>query len=196
MGIPADLTALVFDFDGTLLDLGVDWVQVRRTLGLADSAEPLGAAVQRLRLDGHPLLTEVTDAELAALNGRGLSPLVAATLRTLAGRYALAVCSRNSAEVVRRALEHSALNVPVPVVGREQVAHLKPDPAGLLLALAGIGAEPAQAAMIGDTTHDVEGARAAGMASIVVRNPRLDFPPGGADAYVDRIEDLVPLLMT
>ena len=44
----------------------------------------------------------------------------------------------------------------------------KPDPAMLQAAMAAVGAEPHQTVMIGDTTHDVTMAKAAGVACIAV----------------------------
>jgi HAD superfamily hydrolase (TIGR01509 family) len=182
-----DLKLLVFDLDGTLVHLDVDWDGVRTRFDL--STEKIGAAIQRWVTAGDDApLAAVTEAELAGLGERTVAPAVADALDRLATRYALAVCTRNSRLVAERALAGVA---PVAIAGREDVRRLKPDPEGLNLLLARHGVTPAHAALIGDTFHDVEAARAAGMRSIVVRNDRLAFRPDGADLYIDDLRTLL-----
>jgi phosphoglycolate phosphatase len=186
-----DLKLLVFDLDGTLVHLDVDWDAVRARLDLGDGK--VGEAIQRWALAGdEERLALVTECELAAVDGRTVATDVAATLERLATRYALAVCTRNSRLVAERVLAATALAGRLTIVGREDVRRLKPDPEGLHLLLARHGVTPAHAALVGDTFHDVQAARAAGMRSIVVRNDRLAFRPDGADLYVDALPDLAP----
>jgi HAD superfamily hydrolase (TIGR01549 family) len=188
-----DLTVLIFDFDGTLFHLDVDWESVRRTLDVG-ATETLGEAIQRLALAQDPSLAAVTATELAALGDRRLDPAVAGTLEALAGRYRIAVLTRNSREVVLRAFAGTTVADSLYVVGREDSALLKPDPAGLRMVLDHFEIGPAQAVLIGDTYHDVEAARTAGMYCVVVHNDRLAYRPTGADRYLNQIADLLPLL--
>jgi len=186
-----DLKLLVFDLDGTLIHLDVDWDDVRARLDLG--TEKVGAAIQRLLLAGrHDLLAVVTECEVAALGDRTVAPDVAAALERLATRYDLAVCTRNTRLVAERAL--AGLAGRVAVVGREDVRRLKPDPEGVRLLLTRHGVAPAHAALVGDTFHDVAAAHAAGMRSIVVANERLAFRPDGADLYVEDLPALDTLL--
>ncbi len=189
MELGGNLKLLVFDLDGTLIHLDVDWDALRARLDLR--GEKVGDAIQRFVLTGdEESLALVTECELAAVEGRTVATDVAATLERLAMRFALAVCTRNSRLVAQRVL--GDLSGPVDIVGREDVRRLKPDPEGLHLLLARHGVAPAHAVLVGDTFHDVRAARAAGMRSIVVRNDRLTFRPDGADRYVDALPDLAP----
>jgi phosphoglycolate phosphatase len=194
VGFGRDLTGVVFDFDGTLLHLDVDWEPVRHALGLDGTGETLGAAIQRLKLAGDPRVEVVTRAELAGLDSQRIGPEVLATLAALAAWYPLAICSRNSRLVVERALSGTPLEAKLPIVGREDCTMLKPDPEGLLRALDRLAVSPAQALLVGDTYHDVSAARAAGMRCAIVRNDRLAYRPDGADRYLPRLADLLPLL--
>lgn len=191
MELGGDLKLLVFDLDGTLIHLDVDWDAVRARLNLGGGR--VGDAIQRFVLAGDEAsLALVAECELAAVEGRTIATDVAAVLERLATRYALAVCTRNSRLVVERVLAGTALAGRMSIVGREDVRRLKPDPEGLRLLLARHGVAPVHAALVGDTFHDVRAARAAGMRSIVVRNDRLAFRPDGADLYVDALPALAP----
>ncbi|WP_018697662.1 HAD-IA family hydrolase [Amorphus coralli] len=69
----------------------------------------------------------------------------------------------------------------------------KPHPQMILNALAETGAEPAAAVMIGDTTFDMQMAKAAGVAALGVSwgyHPVETLAPAGADAVVDRAADI------
>jgi pyrophosphatase PpaX len=52
------------------------------------------------------------------------------------------------------------------VVTGDQCVHCKPHPEPFVKALAGLGLGPAQAAGVGDSEHDVRGARAAGLLAV------------------------------
>jgi phosphoglycolate phosphatase len=54
------------------------------------------------------------------------------------------------------------------VVGADQVSKPKPDPESGLLVLRRLGVAPANAVMVGDTTHDIHMAHGAGMSSVGV----------------------------
>jgi HAD superfamily hydrolase (TIGR01549 family) len=186
-----DLRLLVFDLDGTLLHLDVDWARVRRLVGAPDGS--LGDALDAMVRTGDARLSDVTACELDALGDRRVDGDVLRVLTQLAGRYALAVNTRNSRHVAERALAGTPL-AGIPVAGREDAPALKPDPAGLRRLMEQAGAEPAQTVVIGDTSHDVGAARAAGARAVVVHNDRLAYPPDGADLYVEQLADLLPEL--
>jgi phosphoglycolate phosphatase len=70
----------------------------------------------------------------------------------------------------------------------------KPDPSMLLKAMAETGVRPADTVMIGDTTFDIEMARAAGAGAIGVAwgyHPVVALEKAGAHVIVDRCEDLI-----
>ena len=190
MDLGPDLKLLVFDFDGTLLHLDVDWAAVRQALGTEATGETVGTAIQRLLLAGdEAALASVTEAELAGLGETRLDPTVAGTLAALAARYHLAVLTRNS----RTAVERAFAGVEPPyIVGREDVTALKPDPSGLHRILDHFGVGSEQAVLVGDTYHDVAAAHAAGVRCVIVRNERLADPPRGADAYIESLAELAP----
>ena len=73
----------------------------------------------------------------------------------------------------------------------------KPDPGMILRAIAETGAAAVDTVMIGDTTFDMEMARAAGVRAIAVSwgyHPVSDLRSAGADVVVDTFEQLVAQL--
>ena len=74
----------------------------------------------------------------------------------------------------------------------------KPDPAPLLQAIQQLGGEPTQAAMVGDSLADLRAAKAAGVRALCVSygySPNVDLREHAPDALVDRMTDLLPLLL-
>jgi|SRR5579859_1167188 len=82
------------------------------------------------------------------------------------------------------------------IYGGNSFASKKPDPLGANTILEEMGIAGAQAAMVGDSEVDVQTARNAGMISVIVNfgfgtHDREKYP---ADFYIDRMEELVPLV--
>jgi len=82
------------------------------------------------------------------------------------------------------------------IYGGNSFATKKPDPLGANTILRELGVSGAHAAMVGDSEVDVQTARNAGMISAIVNfgfgmHDRKSYP---ADVYLDRMEELVPLI--
>jgi 2-phosphoglycolate phosphatase len=83
------------------------------------------------------------------------------------------------------------------VIGGDSTPHTKPHPAPLFAAARVLGIDPASAIYIGDDRRDIDAGRAAGMKTIAVRYGYLnggDPDAWGADAVVDRPQDVIPQL--
>lgn len=209
--------ALVFDLDGTLLDsvpdigqalnrtltdLGrptVSAAQVRRFVGdgvrrlVERGLEATGglpdAAAQDAALDRFMAIYGAIPADPACI-----FPGVLDTLRALAAAgHSLAVCTNKPEAITRELLRDlGLLELLAAVVGGDTLPQRKPAPEPLLAAIAGMGAVPAGALMVGDSENDVATARAAGVPVVAVsygysRVPLADL---GADHMIDRFEEL------
>lgn len=162
--------AVVYDLDGTLVRLVVDWASVERELAdrAADAGvDPAGRSAWEL-LDagaaagiGEELEAVVADHELTGARRSERLP----TADELAGlEVPAAVCSLNSEAACRTALEvHDLARHADVVVGRDTVAARKPDPAPLLAALEPLGVPPGRALFVGDSERDAEAADRAGL---------------------------------
>jgi pyrophosphatase PpaX len=82
------------------------------------------------------------------------------------------------------------------VVGGDEAKRQKPEPDTLLLALARLGARPAEAAYVGDSPFDMAAATAGGLAAVGVSWGGVHERSllRGADVVVDRPEDLLGAL--
>lgn len=188
---------IVFDWDGTLIDsadaisacirlaaqdLGHAVPDVERAkyvigLGLMDAlahvvpglrAEQYAEFVQRYRVHflardaGLPLFPDTREL-LMALRQAG---------------HTLAVATGKSSAGLNRALAQTRLREIFAATRCADQTEPKPHPAMLLELMAELGTEPARTLMIGDTTHDLEMARAAGVSAVGVTHgahPRSDL---------------------
>jgi len=162
--------AVVYDVDGTLVELPVDWTAVdeavRRVLAERTDADVEGKDAWELLpvADEHDerdsVETEISKRERAAAADAERLPLA----EELAGAgWNVGVCSLNCEAAVRQALDAHGLNKYVEsVVGRDTVATEKPDPEPLGRAMDGLGATPEKTLFVGDSPRDEETARRAG----------------------------------
>lgn len=217
------IAAVLFDLDGTLLDTLPDIAEALNRALRDEGLAPLPvnevlAGVGR----GAAVLVERMTSEAPddpALRSRVLAgffthyealhhtssarvapfPGVIDCLQTLRERgYRLAVVTNKRRDLALRSLEDGGiLGAFEAVVGGDTCAERKPHPAPLWHAL-GLLRVPVEAAlMVGDSSNDVDAARAAGVPVVVVpygynggEDPRL-LP---ADAHVDGLAEL-PYLM-
>ncbi|MFB6141668.1 MAG: HAD family hydrolase [Halosimplex sp.] len=161
--------AIVYDLDGTLVDLDVDWGDVAdrcaAILG-ARGHDPSGADIWEMRrlAEANGLLDRVDDAiaEFEREGARSARRLALAD--GLPHSVPVGVCSLNCEAACRIALELHGLDGHVDaVVGRDSHETVKPDPGPLVRAADLLGVPPERTLFVGDSMSDREAARAAGM---------------------------------
>ncbi len=173
---------IVFDWDGTLMDsaaaIVAAMVAACRDLGLPEPteerarhviglglADALRHAVPDLEVDHYPRMVEryrfhylSRDHELTLFPG---------TLEMIgelagSGRF-LGVATGKSRLGLKRALEHSGLAAYFHATRCADECHSKPHPAMLEELMDELGVSPGRTLMVGDTTHDLQMARNAGV---------------------------------
>jgi phosphoglycolate phosphatase len=208
--------ALLFDLDGTLIDSKRDLVQsvnaTLRQMGRAELPEDLvasyvgsGAPILISRALGGSASEEERHRALRfflahydahKLDFTTAYPGVRETLEKLRG-LPMAVLTNKPVNISVRILEGLGLaGFFRAIYGGDSFATKKPDPQGANKILSELEIPPAQAAMVGDSEVDVQTARNAGMISAIVNfgfgaHDREMHP---ADIYLDRMEELVPLI--
>jgi phosphoglycolate phosphatase len=210
------LKALLFDLDGTLVDSKRDLVQsvnaTLRGMGRAELPEDVVAsyvgsgapALISRALGGTASAAEQQSALnffLAHYDQHKLDftreyPGVRETLEKLRGAP-MAVLTNKPVNISGQILKGLGLaGFFQAVYGGDSFATKKPDPLGANTILSELGIAAAEAAMVGDSEVDVQTARNAGMISAIVNfgfgvHDREMHPP---DIYLDRMEELVPLI--
>jgi len=164
--------AYVYDLDGTLVTLDVDWddvadevAAVLRARGIEVPDADLWAMLERSNETGYRRKVDETIAEFEREGARTAEKLVLAD--ALPHEIPVGVCSLNSESACRIALETYGLDSAVDfVVGRDSVATEKPHPEPLLRTVDGLGVSPERTLFIGDSERDYETAENAGTAFV------------------------------
>jgi phosphoglycolate phosphatase len=213
-------TAAIVDLDGTMIDTVGDF-EAALGRALADLGwPPVGRAfISRTVGKGSEHLLSSTLAEVGApadlyeqawvryqhhylgINGQhsAVFPGVAEGLQALRSAGLRLACLTNKPNSFARPLlamkglggyfDHA--------FGGDAFARKKPDPLPLLKTCEALGSEPARTLMIGDSSNDAAAARAAGCPVVLVSygyNHGEPVAAVGADAVVDRIDQVLPLL--
>lgn len=163
--------AVVYDLDGTLVDLEVDWgavaTDVSAVYAEAGKTPPGDGLWGMLEAAPDVGLEAAVESAIATHEREGAraAPRLAHADELLDRTVPVAVCSLNCEAACRIALEEHELTTAVDcVVGRDTVATQKPDPEPLLTAVRALEAEPAETVFIGDSPRDELTAERAGTA--------------------------------
>lgn len=163
------VSAVVYDLDGTLVDLVVDWADVERRL--AELLEREGVHADSLRswtlLDAaeEAGIGEEADDLIAAAEREGarVSHRLPLADELLGREIPVGVCSLNREDAVRIALDtHDLTNHVESIVGRGTVPERKPHPQPLLTTVEELGIPPENVVFVGDSARDEETAKRAG----------------------------------
>jgi phosphoglycolate phosphatase len=175
VSVTAEYDAVVYDLDGTLVRLAVDWSAVRRDTitavreaGLA-AGESLWELLDRSHSEGFADIVEPVIAEHECRGAQDADRLP--TAAELPRGVPVGVCSLNSEAACRLALRRHGLAAHVDaVVGRDTVDAYKPDPEPLLSAVRDLSTTPDRALFVGDSERDQHTAERAGVAFEYVEN--------------------------
>jgi HAD superfamily hydrolase (TIGR01509 family) len=194
------IEAVVFDMDGVLIDSEPVWERVRRGFvadhggnWAADAQERLmgmstaewsayiAADFGIISLTAQQVAEQVV-AAMAVEYSRHLPLLPGAidAVRSLAGRWPLAVASSSPRSLIETVLATAGLGSAFgAVVSSEEVPQGKPAPDVYLAAADRLAAAPTACAAVEDSSNGLRAAAAAGLTVIAI--PRPEYPPA-ADA--------------
>jgi HAD superfamily hydrolase (TIGR01549 family) len=174
----ANVSAVLFDLDGTLIDSCLDFQVLRKNLACPADVDILSylaalpTAQQRAEVEQTIHDFEMTGAALSVWMP-GAEALLEAFAR--AG-IATGIVTRNTRAAFDVCSKRLAIP-PIDVITRED-APAKPDPTGLLNLAAKFSVLPENAIYVGDYIYDLQAARAAGMRSCL-------YDPHGDASFAD-----------
>ena len=196
------IKAVLFDFDGTIIFLPTDYVRVRSRLRELFSQfkvssdfypliESIEHSILELRKRGAPnsiveqvgenAFKIIQDEELKAVEVATLAEGAKETLSSMReNNIAIAVVSRNGKNCIESCF--SKFNLPDPdlVVAREDSTEIKPHPEHFRIALKGLGVKSSEVVVVGDSYHDIRGAKNLGILSILIikkNGEKIEKPP-------------------
>jgi phosphoglycolate phosphatase len=213
------LKAVVFDFDGTLAELHLDFPEMKRRLRIL-AQEYFGEVLQTPQIPALEWLESlavslhqrdetaaleleeragslIKEIELEAAYRGALFPFTRSILQELQrGSIEVAIITRNCEEAVRIVfpdLDQYCRRL----LARDRVLRVKPDPEHLLRALRGIAVSPEAALMVGDHPLDMQTGKRAGTLTAGVWSGNAseqDLIRAGADVTARNCEELMMVL--
>jgi len=182
--------AILFDFDGTLASLHIDFTRLRRKITalaepfLGEEPEPselpvlewLDELADEIREFDHPLGQEfhcrgrlvIQATELDAAREARLFPFTRPMLSELrVSGIKTGILTRNSTAAVKVVFPDVTACCDA-FMAREDAPKVKPDPAHALAVLDLLGVAPGRALLVGDHPLDIQAARQAGLAAAAV----------------------------
>jgi phosphoglycolate phosphatase len=211
--------AVVFDFDGTLAVLNIDFSSMRERvfnlmkrygvreelieekylLEIIDEVyqilwEKSPSDAEEFYQEAHRILYEI---ELRAAEDGRLIPEVERTLKILRGRgIKIGIVTRNCEDAVRKVFPDIDDYCDV-FISRNSIKKVKPHPDHLISVLRALDILGEEAVMIGDHPIDIQAGKKVGMKTIGVltgRTKREDFEKAGADYILGEASEVCDLI--
>ena len=189
-----NIKVVLFDFDGTLVFLPIDYDRMRSKLkelfsqfGIESDFYPLidsiSKALAELQRNGatktcvegvkRKAYAIIDYEELKAVEGAKLVKGTKDIFAFLKGKSInIAIVSRNGKKCINKAI--SKFNLPKPnlIVSREDSTKIKPAPEHLMVALEKLKLKPNRAIIVGDSFHDIDAGRSLGIPTVLVTHGR------------------------
>jgi len=215
----SDLQAILFDFDGTLVELRIDFDAMKRRVrevALALGADLTGCErlytlelIERVSSElerRDPELAErfrqqaetaVIDEDMKGAAEAEVYPGVPELLHMLHDRNVrVGIVTRNCRQAVEQIIARSDLPYDV-LLTRDDVPRVKPDPLHLEIALRALHASPSRTLMVGDHLADIEAGQAVGAWTVGILNsnrPPDYFAAVHPDAILSSVVDILVYL--
>src|SRR5919197_2283222 len=203
MGVRATVSALLLEFDGTIVDTPSIWREVTGASFAAHGFVLDDEVLDRvLSSPWETVLPALSESDALAIEARLVDSIREAYLESppvpglepfldhFARLPKAIVTSSYREQLVVPYLRRYGLEHRFDVgVGSEDCERLKPDPEAIRLAMERLGVGHSGVWLVGDSEADVEAARAAGIRSITVGSRAI-----GGDLPADSLDAVAPLL--
>jgi len=214
-----DIRAVVFDFDGTLAVLNIDFSEMREQvfglmrkygvneekieerylLEIIDEVVPIlskrnSSAAEEFYQKAHLILHGIEMK--AAEEGRMLPGVKEALISLKRKGIKVGIVTRNCEEAVRKVLPDIEKFCDV-FISRDLIKKVKPHPEQLTSVLKALHVAGEETVMVGDHTIDIQAGRRVGMKTVGVltgRTPREEFEKAGADYILKDASEVCKLI--
>ncbi len=198
---PYRISAVLFDFDGTLTKPdALDFSVIKEILGCPDEIpalefiESISDAQKKAEA-----FNELNRFESRAAANSEPNPGAENLIRTVHSKgIPMGLVTRNSMDSVKVSLKNFnsiGLDYFDVVITRDDPVKPKPSPAGILLAARKLNVDPGQILMVGDYVFDIDAGRSAGtLTALLDVNPRVDKRHLECDIIISCLADLEPVL--
>jgi phosphoglycolate phosphatase len=210
------MDTVLFDFDGTLVEIDIDFNQMRQgifSLGLEygvfaepglyvlESLEDIFEKLRQLDVNQARDFKRrakrlIVSIEVEAATRSRAMPGAKRTLRELKGRgIKIGIVTRNCRSVVIKSAETADFAYDL-MLTRDDVEKVKPDPQHLLDALNIMASKPGESIMVGDHPMDILAGKRAGMktAAVLTSKSIKDFEEVAPDLMLTGVADLLGIL--
>ena len=211
-----EIDTVLFDFDGTLVEISIDFAEMRRGVIALGHEYGISANEELYVLEAleniFKELMRRDENQAREFRGRAKKLIVdieieaAATARTMPGAelalkklrdrgIKIGIVTRNCRPAVMRSSENADFVYDL-LLTRDDVEKVKPDPQHLMDALAMLGSKPGNALMVGDHPMDILAGKRAGTktAAVLTLRDRADFIEVAPDLILTGVEGLLELL--
>lgn len=150
--------AAIFDFDGTLFNLNVDWKSLKKEIqkiaGLRDMSSGFFESIVSLDNESMQkrLYELITEREIEGIDEGQVMQGMEKLLQHLDKKnIRTGIISRNSRKAIEKAINNFSLGTHEFIIGREDVKNLKPHPEAMSKALTYLNMVPKDIIYIGDS---------------------------------------------
>lgn len=211
------IDSVIFDFDGTLTELTLDFNYLRKEiLWIASQFLPYNKLenlnslyiiemiyeVERLLCETGKLFSQkafkkLEELEIAAAEGKGLFPYSRDVLRSLKERgIKIGIITRSCLSVLKKVFPDIS-EYSQAISTREHIKYVKPDPRHVKHVLNEISVKAENTMLVGDHPTDIIAGQKAGVITVGVLSGRTNkqaFIEVGADFIVDDIRGVLPIV--
>lgn len=162
----------IFDLDGTIVDLSVDWEKMLADLKgkFGNKAESIRGFLDTLKShDRKRALKIVEKYELERIHSVKANKDMVAFIKKIPGEVPLVIFSTNTKTAIQATLEKVGLKERFRfIISSDDVEKLKPDPGRLNMIIRRLGIKKEDVVYLGDRGVDLEAGRRAGIKTFLV----------------------------
>jgi len=211
----SNIEAVIFDFDGTLAILPINYDRMRKRLkalfsqfGIETDFRPLidsiSTALLKLQREGVASIDGIEKNAYAIIDYEELEAVKEAELAQGAGDIFHSLKERNIATVIvsrngRKCINEfiSKFNLPEPnlIVSREDSKKLKPHPEHIMVAMEQLKLQPHQLIIVGDSPDDIDAGKSLEIITALVGWSEYSQEQLNPDFVISDLSDLVGVII-